>query len=172
MIHEGTAGIHAKTLLGRKVQSGKANVLFEAMRTAAAEAEEVAATAVSESAKRCLSQCAASLRAATTRAEHVTATLTSKDVDRAVALTNAHDYLTLMGHTTIAWTWLRIATAAAQQQHALGAAEAGGAADMFYQGKLHTAEWFFRHELPKCETLASLLLSLDLTNREMRPGWF
>ena len=39
MIHEGTAGIHAKTLLGRKVQGGRAAILFEAMRAAAGEAE-------------------------------------------------------------------------------------------------------------------------------------
>jgi hypothetical protein len=35
MIHEGTAGIHAVTLLGRKVQGNHATLLFDHMREAA-----------------------------------------------------------------------------------------------------------------------------------------
>ena len=38
-IHEGTAGIHALTLLGRKVRDGKAGALFDAMLQAVDEAE-------------------------------------------------------------------------------------------------------------------------------------
>ena len=41
-----------------------------------------------------LRECATGLREALARAEHVTAVLTGPTVDRSVALTNAHDYLT------------------------------------------------------------------------------
>ncbi|EOD18982.1 hypothetical protein EMIHUDRAFT_243448 [Emiliania huxleyi CCMP1516] len=37
---------------------------------------------------------------------------------------------------------------------------------------LHTAAYYFRHELPKTEPVAATLLSLDTTVREMRADWF
>jgi len=39
---------------------------------------------------------------------------TDSGLDSQVALVNSHDYMTLLGHTVIAWTWLRVAVAAAQ----------------------------------------------------------
>ena len=74
----------------------------------------------------------------------------------------------------IAWTWLRQATAAARALDARGGAAggAGDAARQFYSGKLHTAAFFFEHELPKTEAMAALLLSLNTTVSEMRPAWF
>ena len=165
MIHEGTAGIHAKTLLGRKVTDGKAEPLFAAFRMAAAEATSVAAACADEAGGTLL-ECAASLQCATSRAERVTAALTAAERD--VALVNAHDYLTLVGHTCVAWTWLRVAVAAAR---GLEREQAGTPAALFYQGKLHTCAFFFRHELPRTEKLAELLESLDLTVRETEPGW-
>ena len=188
MIHEGTAGIHAKTLLGRKVQGGRAAILFEAMRAAAGEAEATVAAGGERrpEAAACLAECSAALRAAVERAEHVTTALTAAETDRDAALVNAHDYLTLMGHTVIAWHWLRSATAAAAglarrdataEQPAAGA-EAAAQEDEedeevgFYRGKLKVCEFFFRHELPKTEPLANTLLRRDPTVRDMRPGWF
>ena len=32
--------------------------------------------------------------------------------------------------------------------------------------------FFHRHELPKTEAMATLLLALDPTVAEMQPGWF
>jgi len=181
MIHEGTAGIHAITLLGRKVQGGKAEVLWEAMRTAADAAEALAADVAVEAmpmpgrATMTLTDCATALRTAVDRAEHVTAVLTATDLDKRAALTNAHDYLTLMGHTCIAWTWVRIATAATEAWCA-DLQEGGSATEtaeaMYYAGKLHTCSYFLKHEMPKMEPLAATLLSLDAHVSEMKPGWF
>ena len=42
MIHEGTAGIHAKTLLGRKMANGRAAPLFVAIRQSIDEARATA----------------------------------------------------------------------------------------------------------------------------------
>jgi len=75
-------------------------------------------------------------------------------------------YLNLVGHTVVGWMWLRLATAAARP------AAAADGADGFYCGKLHTAAYYFRHELPKTEPVAATLLSLDTTVREMRADWF
>ena len=113
MIHEGTHGIHARTLLGRKVRGGRAAVLFEEMRRTASEAAaysgELSAGGASSArdAAPCLDECARALQLAVTTAEHVTSALTSPQLDKGVALANAHEYLTLMGHTTVAWVWLR-----------------------------------------------------------------
>ena len=108
---------------------------------------------------------------AVSAAEGVTDLLTAKDMPKDVALTNAHDYLTLMGHTTIAWVWLRSAIAATRGIEALDL----GADDSdleFYQGKLHTCAFFYRHDLPKTAQLAKILTSKDTTVKEMQPGWF
>ena len=188
-IHEGTTGIHALTLLARKVRDGRAAPLFDEMRATAddaatlgAEAGMVGSCAVqlgggaagAQHAATTLAECSAALRAAVERAEEVTAMLTHPTLDRSAALANAHEYLSLFGHTVAAWTWLRVATAAArglERERARGRGESD-AAILFYEGKLHTCRFFFRHELPKTEAWARLLMSLDDTVSEMRPGWF
>ena len=185
------AGIHAKTLLGRKVQGGKAAPLFAAMRASANEADALsrASRARCSPVADCLAECARALREAVATAEEVTAGLTAPGIDKSSALINAHDYLTLMGHTAVAWVWLRSAAAATRGLQQLGpeaeaeaAASHGGGSDeameprddelSFYLGKLHTCAFFFRHELPKTAPLAQLLRSGDRTVREMRVAWF
>jgi hypothetical protein len=185
------AGIHAKTLLGRKVQGGKAALLFAAMRASADEADALsrASHARCSPVADCLAECARALREAVATAEEVTAGLTAPGIDKSSALINAHDYLTLMGHTAVAWVWLRSAAAATRGLQQLGpeaeaeaAASLGGGSDeameprddelSFYLGKLHTCAFFFRHELPKTAPLAQLLRAGDRTVREMRVAWF
>ena len=190
MIHEGTAGIHALTLLGRKVQGGRAGPLFAAMRATAEEAAQLGVRLGVETkaldgdgatVAECLAECAASMSSAVRRAEETTAVLTGGDrasgeapLDQRSALTNAHDYLTLMGHTTIAWMWLRSAIAASGGLSAHGGGAAGPDPDeaAFYRGKLHTCQFFFRHELPKTEQLARVLVSGDSTVSQMQASWF
>ena len=58
------------------------------------------------------------MRDAVSRASEATSALT-RDESLAAALTNAHDYLTVMGHTCVAWMWLRSASAAARGLRAL-----------------------------------------------------
>ena len=181
MIHEGTAGIHAKTLLGRKVQAGKATPLFAHMRRAAAEAEalarepDIARLGLGShiDAAACLLECANALRVAVERAESVTDALTAPTLDKAIALTNAHDYLTVMGHTSVACVWLRSAVAAARGLRRQMESAADDEDEIcFYAGKLQTCAFFFRHELPKTAYLTDVLLAKDVTVREMKPGWF
>ena len=76
MIHEGTAGVHANTLLGRKLSGNKSVGLFARMR-ASAEAAEAEAKALPSSREReLLAELSASLREAIERAEKVAATYT------------------------------------------------------------------------------------------------
>ena len=42
----------------------------------------------------------------------------------------------------------------------------------FYRGKLQTCAFFFRHELPRTEAMAKLLVSGDQTVADMKVGWF
>ena len=72
-----------------------------------------------------------------------------------------------VGHTVVAWLWLREASAA---QKALPSAT--GADVPFYEGKVATARYFFRHELAKTRAQAELLGSLETSALDVRPGHF
>ncbi len=72
-----------------------------------------------------------------------------------------------VGHTVVAWLWLREASAA---QRALPSAT--GADVPFYEGKIATARYFFRHHLPNTRAQAELLGSLETSALDVRPGHF
>jgi butyryl-CoA dehydrogenase len=160
-IHEGTHGIQALDLLGRKavMQGGAAMALFA--RTAAATVAEAAADPA-------LADHAAALEAALgelrTTLEALAPTLAA---DPTLALANAVLFLEAFGHTVIAWTWLRQALAA---QRGLARGNAADAA--FYRGKLAACRWFYRWELPKAQQWHELLRSLDDTTLAMPPESF
>src|SRR5262249_33374509 len=163
-IHEGTNGIQALDLLGRKagMQGGAAMKLLT--REIASTAREAAA---SESAD--LRRCGSLLEEALNRCLAVTGellgTMGKGEVD--LALANASVYLDLIGHLVIGWTWLRQALVASRS---LGSApETDGD---FYRGKLQACAWFFRWEVTKTAQWAALLGSLDRTTPDMQDEWF
>ena len=159
MIHEGTNGIQALALLGRKavMKDGAATkTLMKAMATDVHMNADI------------LPDLAADLGAAVERYGATTALLgkeLSQNPPRALA--NAHEYLNMVGHTVVAWLWLREASAA---QEALPSAT--GADVPFYEGKVATARYFFRHELVKTRAQADLLASLETSALDVRPGHF
>jgi alkylation response protein AidB-like acyl-CoA dehydrogenase len=160
-IHEGTHGIQAMDLLGRKVgmEQGRALELLLAKI-----AEATAAALASES--QSLQQCAKALDAAVQDAAATTrALLTVRDAN--LMLANASVYLEMFGHVVIAWIWLRQACLA---ERTLTSAQGDDKA--FYQGKLQACRYFFRYELPKTAAQNELLRSLDPTCLEMRDEWF
>ena len=160
-IHEGTHGIQALDLLGRKVgmEQGRAfELLVARMAQTAAEAQ------ASESAL--LHQFGEALNAAMAQAGITTrALLSGRDTN--LMLANASVYLEMLGHVVIAWVWLRQAVLA---ESALATAQGDDRA--FYQGKLQACQYFFRYELPKTAAQNELLHSLDPTCLEMRDEWF
>jgi alkylation response protein AidB-like acyl-CoA dehydrogenase len=151
-IHEGTHGIQALDLLGRKVvmQGGAGLALLAETMTATADR----ATAVGGEP----AELAAALRAVVERLPHTTATLFSHG-DVAVALANATVYLEAVGHVVLAWTWLEQVLACE------------GRPGDFYDGKRQAARYFFRWELPRTGPQLDLLESLDTTTLDTRPAW-
>lgn len=159
-IHEGTYGIQANDLLGRKVfmEGGAAlEVLGAAVQQTIRQAAGIPALAAH----------ATALGEALARVGTVTAQLGTVRAGGQVALclANATAYLEMFGHTVMAWIWLRqalVASAWLEQGR-------GDAAHM--QGKLAACRWFFAHELPKTATQAALLTSLDRTVLDVSPDW-
>jgi butyryl-CoA dehydrogenase len=151
-IHEGTNGIQALDLLGRKLMAnGGASLrkLAGLMQASIAAAEADPATRpLGASLARALAQAG---DVATT----VGAALARGEAPRALA--HAHHAITVFGHLVVAWLWL-------DQAHAAARALAGRVTDddaTFYRRKLLAARWFFDHELPVAEHGARVLKQMD-----------
>ncbi len=153
-IHEGTHGIQALDLLGRKVsmQRGRALELVAA-RIAATVGRACAAG------DRNLVAWAGSLDAAAGRVLRVTQALYAPG-DPVRTLANATVYLEAFGHVVVAWIWLEQALAA------------HGQAGDFYDGKRQACRYFFGWELPRTGPQFDLLERLDDTTLEMLEAWF
>jgi alkylation response protein AidB-like acyl-CoA dehydrogenase len=152
-IHEGTHGIQALDLLGRKV------VLHGGAGLALVAEKIGATTARARGAGGEPAELAAQLDDAVARVGEVTAKLWA-GMDPELALANASVYLEAFGHVVVAWLWLEQLLAAA------------GKEGDFYEGKRQAARWFFRWELPRTGPQLDLLASLDRTTLDMQDAWF
>lgn len=155
-IHEGTTGIQALDLLGRKVvaQSGRALLLYLDELGRSIERARGVAGIEGE---------AAALAEARERLQAVTQHLTGLALDGKVELflADATLYLELFGIIAVAWQWLEQAVVAS-------AALAANPQDAdFYRAKLFTFRFFFAYELPKTLGLARRLLATDGLTLEM-----
>ncbi|WP_153140866.1 acyl-CoA dehydrogenase [Paraburkholderia agricolaris] len=164
MIHEGTHGIQALDLLGRKVvmKQGAALKLLgrEIQRSIEVARAHPALQAHADSLSNAWSELTGTVEA-------LLPTLASES-ERALA--NANAFLEAFGHIVLAWTWLRQALVASA---ALPEAEAKNQTDGdFYRGKLHACQWFFRWELPRVSLMLATLRGLDDTTLSMAPQWF
>ena len=159
MIHEGTNGIQALDLLGRKMtmKGSQGLVLLEQ----AIQADIACASNP---------QRAAQMQEALDRLVKTTHVLLEKKADSQAMLSNAHDYLNMAGHTVVAWQWLRMETAAQQELDQNGDLSKDQAD--FLQGKLATSKYFFNHELPKTQAQAELLVSFEPSTLEMKDEFF
>jgi butyryl-CoA dehydrogenase len=162
MIHEGTHGIQAMDLLGRKVflRQGSAMALF---------GREIGDALDAASRLEPVREFVPALRHAwsgiTQTVQDLGPLLAS---DSRVGLANASAFLEAFGHTVVAWTWLRQACAAARAM-----ATAPGDEDLaFYRGKLQACRWFFRWELPRIDVQLARLRERDDTTLAMSPDWF
>jgi butyryl-CoA dehydrogenase len=149
-IHEGTNGIQALDLLGRKVvmQGGAGLALL---------GETIAAT-TARAAGTEWAVFAADIDAAVARLGAVTATLWGAG-DHDLTLANASVYLEAAGHLVVAWLWL-------EQALATGTADSD-----FHEGKRQTARYFWRWELPRVHHRFDLLESLDRTVLDTPQRW-
>jgi alkylation response protein AidB-like acyl-CoA dehydrogenase len=164
-IHEGTHGIQALDLLGRKMTIGQGRA---AMRFAG-ELEDCAARAAARGAQGPDGEALAAMgRQLAVVAERLFATVRRLHAvgDLNVTLANATVFLEAFGHLVVAWQWLEQALVA---QAALPASDADRD---FYAGKRQAARFFFRWELPRVGPMLDLLDSIDTTPLDMRDAWF
>jgi butyryl-CoA dehydrogenase len=134
MIHEGTHGIQAMDLLGRKVLMEKGRGL-----QATATQAQVAWGPESAALRDALKQIGQATQQAWDGAEP------------AQALANAVPYLQAFGHTVIAWIWLDVA-------HSQGDDNSPAA-----QGRKAACRFFYRYELPKIGAWLNVVRSRDST---------
>lgn len=169
-IHEGTTGIQAMDLLGRKLvmENGKALALFKDEVQDAVAAAKAAARAEKETPGkfaddgtaapvRPLEDLAADLEDALARVKKTAMALGGVAMEKGpeAFLADATLFLEMFGHLVMGWQWLTMATAAV---NALSSGKPKKKEAAFYLGKCQVAAYYFAYELPKIRSLA---LSLD-----------
>lgn len=153
-IHEGTNGIQALDLLGRKVtmHQGRAfRALLEEIRGSMDRHAEAHANHAE------LTEGLSQALALVTETTMVLGGAAMQGKVR-LFLANASAYLGLLGHVVIAWMWLEQAATAARLLETTSDFDAA-----FLRGKLTAARFFFRYELPQIRVQAELLKRLDDT---------
>ncbi len=162
-IHEGTNGIQAIDLLGRKAHLHDGAALTALL-------EEIHADIAAAQGLPALAEYCCALAAAADGIETATASIGAARADGRIgdSLANASLYLNVMGHIVVAWLWLRQARAADT------ALRRGAAADdaAFYRGKLAACRYFFRYELAVTRPAIALLARVDTTCAEMDADMF
>ena len=147
MIHEGTHGIQAADLLGRKV-------LMEGGRGLQLLAGRVGATVERAAQVPELAAHAKALTGALQRIGSATQAAWATG-DAPSALANAVPYLQAFGHTVLAWIWLDVAERALQLDPQK--------AQAVNTGKIGACAFFFNYELPKIGAWLNVVESRDPT---------
>ena len=156
MIHEGTHGIQALDLLGRKVlmEGGRGLQLLAArINTTIERAIQVPELAAHANA---LAQALQHVGSATKAAW-----ATGQPGD---ALANAVPYMQGFGHTVLAWIWLDVALAALGQDATKTIAATAG--------KLGATRYFYHYELPKVAAWFKVVETRDLTCADLSEDAF
>ena len=158
-IHEGTHGIQALDLLGRKVtQNGGEGLELLRKRVT----DTIAAARSSGDAD--IAGFGGKLGEALDAIEDVTKVLYGAG-DAMLTLANASLYLEAFGHMAMAWIWL-------EQGLVVKDLAAQGRAGAFYDGKRQACRYFFVWELPTIYPKLDVLRALDRTTLDMAEGWF
>lgn len=155
-IHEGTQGIQALDLLGRKIsQNGGAG-----MRELRLRVVNTTTQAANISELRGFSD---RLLAALNRVESVAHSQLAI-ADPEMRLANASTFMEAFGHVVVAWLWLDQACAASSM---------GDIESNFRAGKLQACRYFYDWELPKLDGWCTLLgASPNDTCLRMEDAWF
>jgi len=150
MIHEGTHGIQALDLLGRKVvQQGGASLAALAARVQATIARAMQTEWAPQA-----NQLAAALAQVGGATKKAWSTGEPEE-----ALANATPYMQAFGHTVLAWIWLDVVLSV------------NGDSD-FAHGKRAAARYFFAYELPKIGAWLDVVARREPLCREMKPEYF
>jgi butyryl-CoA dehydrogenase len=153
-IYEGTTGIQAQDLLGRKMtmKGGKAAQLLM---------QEISKTIAGAAGHDELKPYATMLKSELGRIQEVLQSLMphagAGDTER--YLSDATLFLEQMGIVVVAWQWLKQGMVAKQ---AMLTQNPQGDELAFYEGKLHTMKFFFHYEVPKTLGLAARLRDTEV----------
>ena len=145
MIHEGTHGIQAMDLLGRKVLLDK-GLGLQLLGKRIADTCERAATATQIQQAKALQNAWSGVLDATRDAW--------QGDNPALSLANAVPYMQAFGHTVLAWIWLDVSLAS------LGN-------DAANHGRRQACQYFFNYELPKTGAWLNVVQSRDATCADM-----
>jgi len=159
-IHEGTFGIQANDLLGRKLRQHEGEslrLLDDRARHGIAAAAERARLA--DDARR--------VAAAWSRVLEV-ASAVQEVADLTTRLANAGPFLEAFGHAVMAWLWLEQAVVADR----LIDSTADEDTQDFCRGKLQACRYFQRWELPKVFAWLEVLDPVETTCLYMQDAWF
>jgi butyryl-CoA dehydrogenase len=145
MIHEGTHGIQAMDLLGRKVLLDKGLGLQLLGKRIQATCESTSSTEQKQQATALQVEWAQVVEATHDAWE---------GNDPALSLANAVPYMQAFGHTVLAWIWLEVSLAS----------QADDAASL---GRRQACQYFFNYELPKTGAWLNVVQSRDATCAHM-----
>ena len=150
MIHEGTHGIQATDLLGRKVvmEGGRGLQLLAGRihRTIEQALQRADLAQHANDLARALQQVGAATKAAWATG------------DPAAALANAVPYMQAFGHVVVAWMWLDVLLTVPAESAARTAA---------HVGRVHAGRFFFHYELPKVPAWLKVVETRDPTCAQM-----
>lgn len=160
-IYEGTNGIQALDLLGRKVpmQQGAAvrTLMSEISKTIGEAGAMQPIKPLADKVQAAMNEVGATLM-------HLAGVGLSGDIPLYVA--NATAFLDMFSRLIMAWQLL-IQAAAAQR-----ALDAGAAEEAFYRGKIETARFYVNQELPHALATAAVLRENERTALDFKPEWF
>ncbi len=177
MIHEGTHGIQAMDLLGRKVvmEGGKGLTLL--------------ATTINETIQKAfhIPELAPHAQSLARALQHVGAATKSawSTGNPNEALANAVPYMQAFGHMVIAWVWLDVCLSLGERaRDGTGEGNDSSSADFphrhfvpplpegeghFREGKLAACNYFFAYDVPKIEAWLAVVKSRDMTCANVSP---
>lgn len=162
-IHEGTTGIQSLDLLGRKVPMkdfAGYNAFINVMKVTAEQAKQ----------QQRLQPFAQQLTDAIDNLQEVTTQVLAAAKHQQIDLvfSNSVNYLTMFGHISVAWIWLKqgiiASQAIANQPHIDD--------EHFYQGKIQAMTYFFNSELPLTYHWGNIVKNVDSTSYDTQPEWF
>ena len=159
-IVEGTTGIQAMDLLGRKVTMMQG----AAMQHLVGQMQDTLRRASQEDG---LADHCQALQQTIEKVSATTMGLMGSAMTGEVEkfLANATPYMFLLGHTVIAWLWLEQGIVLEQKLREQPNSD-------FYQGKRQALRYFYQWELPRTEQWLQVLNPIDTTCLDTRPEWF
>ncbi len=150
-IHEGTTGVQAMDLVGRKIlrdTAGAVGLLTQRMEAAIAEAHPI------------LAEEAASLRNVMRELQACQDILAQENA-QAEALANATCFLRAFGHMVMGFIWLSIASSAIRRNPS----------PVLVQGKLAACRYFFAFEMPKVVAWLAPVAARSRLTLELQEAW-